>query len=208
MVGSGSRPAPRQPPSTVRKPSNGSSRRRPRWQTFRVPAPTTAATTRAIVPSPALCRAASPRRQIPGGRTTGGRHPRTRLTHSLEVGQIGRGIAIGLGCEPDLVELAGLARHRASAVRTQRRTRTEHVRRRPRRIRGQRAEPADPSRLEPKIVYRRRFQRRPQPHLASLDATLKYPWTRRPPKVKFGAYDDDKHILDWIRRDAPGDKMP
>ncbi|HEX5542228.1 MAG TPA: deoxyguanosinetriphosphate triphosphohydrolase, partial [Micromonospora sp.] len=42
---------------------------------------------------------------------------------------------------------------------------------------------------------------------ASLDATCKYPWQRRPGQRKFGVYADDVHVFDWLRRDSPdGDR--
>lgn len=40
---------------------------------------------------------------------------------------------------------------------------------------------------------------------ATLDACSKYPWGQgERPGPKFGVYDDDRPVFDWMRRDAPG----
>src|SRR3954447_573056 len=41
---------------------------------------------------------------------------------------------------------------------------------------------------------------------ASLDAACKYPWARKPGQRKFGVYADDRPVFDWIRPPALGER--
>ncbi|MGD0706346.1 MAG: deoxyguanosinetriphosphate triphosphohydrolase [Trebonia sp.] len=162
--------------------------------------------------------------------------PRTRLTHSLECAQIGRDLGAVLGCDPDLVDAAGLAHdlghppfgHNGESAL------------------AALADPGGPlacggfegnaqslrllTRLEPKVPGAGLNLTR-----ATLDAALKYPWAAPqspgsaepgspavpgtswvaeaacvPENVtlhlpaKYGAYNADLAVFNWIRAGAPG----
>ncbi|WBL18800.1 deoxyguanosinetriphosphate triphosphohydrolase [Citricoccus sp. NR2] len=133
---------------------------------------------------------------------------RTRLTHSLEVAQVGRELGRSLGCDPDVVDTACLSHDLGHP---------------PFGHNGEKALDAiaetmggfegnaQTLRLLARLETKKTFDDGSSAGLnltrASLDAACKYPWLREDAPLKadgtrskkFGVYADDAEVFDWFR---------
>ncbi|MFZ8757284.1 deoxyguanosinetriphosphate triphosphohydrolase [Microbacterium sp. LMI1-1-1.1] len=135
---------------------------------------------------------------------------RNRLTHSLEVAQVGRELATALRLSPDVVDTACLSHdlgHPPFGHNGERALNdwAEDIGG----FEGNAQTLRILTRLEPKVFgpagesYGLNLTR------ASLDAACKYPWTVDEPvpdpggRLKFGVYPDDEPVFHWMRDAAP-----
>jgi dGTPase len=132
---------------------------------------------------------------------------RTRLSHSLECAQIGRELGESLGADPDLLETACLSHdlghppfgHNGEEALAE-------VAKDFGGFEGNAQSFRLLTRIEAKTVDKDGKSVGLNLTRASLDAGTKYPWPRAINPRKFGVYDDDVEVFNWMREGAPVDR--